>query len=177
MCSGSFFYQLTLPGPPSCWADPLYFTPCAQGPQLNVSVPKRRPQGLEPCPLLESLRTTSFVPDPEDPGHTCQAHVHGASLLTPSPYFCLVCYQSSTEASVRSQTSSLPQRLARSRPRGTRSSLSPPRRGAGTGVLRLSRPFSIHPLPGGLTCTELGLLRGPWFAKPQVNPRAVSPQG
>lgn len=99
---------------------------------------------MGPCPLLQSLQTTSLVPDPKIPGHAGQAHV----LFISSPYFCLICYQSSTEASVRSQTSSLPQRLARIHPQGTRSSLSPPCRGAGPPLAASpGRSPSIH-LPG-----------------------------
>jgi len=55
----------------------------------------------------------------------------GPVLLISSPYFHRICYQSSTEASVRSQTSSPPLQLAGNCPLGTRSSLSPPWRGAG----------------------------------------------
>lgn len=167
-----------LPARPS-WAAPrlgrpVGFTlPCAQGPRLNASVRKWRPRGLEPCPLPQSLPTSSLVPDPQNPGHAGQAHVlvHPFALLLsdllpkqhrglseipnlfPAPAAC-------KDSSPGHREQPLPS-LERSR----------------TTARRPSRPISIHPPPGALTCTEPGLLRGPLFAKLQVNPRAVSPQG
>ena len=49
------FRVVFLPAHPSRAALLLYFTPCAQGPQLNASVRRRRPQGLEPCPIARVL--------------------------------------------------------------------------------------------------------------------------
>lgn len=55
-----------------------------------------------------------------------QAHVHGASPAHSFTWFRLVCYQSSTEAPARPQTSSLPLQPVGNCPQGTRTGIGPP---------------------------------------------------
>lgn len=115
--------------------------PPSSGTRAPRWVHKPRPQLLEPCPWLESPRTTSFVPDPDEPGLTCQAPVHGAcsSLHLISGWFV-------TKAALRPQRDPRPPPCPSSLqgiiPGAPGAARPPPQE-------HRSRPISIHPPPGG----------------------------